>query len=118
MLDALLVALTALIVGLAITTAGKLLRGDPAHHRCLSPIGLNQPPWPTVLASVLLISAAAVLIGWWIHPVGIAGIVALKLSYLAFMIAYRRGGVEAPRGLGSRAMSLHSLAALALIVDF
>lgn len=115
-LESVVIVLTATIASGGIWMAIGLLRREPGRIENLRQIGLTAPAWPVALGVGLLLAVAALLVGWWITPLGIIAIVAIKASYVAMLIGYRRADVSRERDLVTVAMTAHSVAALGLLL--
>lgn len=116
MLEIVVVVLTASIAVLAVLMARSLLLGDPARVAELASIGFDSPAVAPTLGVVLLAAVAGLLAGWWITPLGIVSIVAIKVLYFIVVIAYKRSGQPRRPHVAHAALSAHSVASIVLIV--
>ncbi|MGH1491340.1 MAG: hypothetical protein ACRBK7_18400 [Acidimicrobiales bacterium] len=108
--------MTGLIAVLATWMAAGLLARQGWRLESLASIGLSSPRWPTALGAVLLVAVAALVVGWWVRPIGVAGIIVIKLSYLLMLVGYRRAGISRRKDAVNLAMTAHSLLSIALII--
>jgi len=116
MLDFVVVALTGSIAAAAGWMSLGLLRKEPARVNQMRAVGFTSPAMPAAFGLSLATAAVCLVVGWWIKPVGIVGIVGIKLLYLSMMIAYRRAGQKRDRDQAAVLMTSHSLVALGLII--
>lgn len=111
-LDVIIVVLTGGIAIAATWMAAGLLRGQPDRVADLAAVGFRSPVWSIAFGLAILASVAGLIIGWWIAPIGIAAIVAIKVLYVLVLVAYRRAHKTRRRDHVTTLMSAHSLAAL------
>lgn len=118
MLEAITIGLTGLIAALATWMAFGLLSGQDWRVQNLASIGLTSPRWATSLGIVLLAAVAALVVGWWEKPIGIAGIVTIKIAYVLMLLGYRRARISRRKDMATLAMTAHSLTSVALILSW
>ncbi len=118
MLDAITIGLTGLIAVLATWMAIGLLRRTEWRLQNLASIGFSAPWWATIFGVALLTAVAALLIGWWVMPIGFAGIATIKIAYVLMLIGYRRAGLSRQGDPATLAMTAHSAASVALILSW
>ena len=111
-LDAITVLLTGSIAAAATWMAIGLIRRTSDRTDKLAVIGLQSTWWGIVLGLSLGVAVCGLIIGWWIAPIGIAAIVAIKLGYLAALVAYRRKGQARDRDHVTVLMAAHSAVAV------
>ena len=118
MLDGIVVGLTGLIAILALWMSAGLLTRQAWRLENLASIGFISPRWASAFGMSLLASVAALIAGWWVRPVGIAGIIVVKVFYVLMLIGYRRAGLSRQRDAVNVAMTAHSVASLVVILSW
>lgn len=118
MVEATSIGLTGLIAILATWMAAGLLARQDWRLENLASVGLTSPRSATIFGVAILIAVAALVAGWWNRPIGIAGIIVLKLGYTLMLVGYRRAGASRRRDAATMAMSAHSVATVAVLLSW
>jgi len=116
MLELVAVALTAAIAVAAGVRAADLLRGDSVQVERLREFGATGDRAHLVVGLTLATLVVGLVLGWWIRPLGIISIVAIKLGYAATLIARRRRGLDRSHEWRDLLMTSHSVVALGLLL--